>query len=177
MKELLYFAFSDLMVQVEYSKEANSLKYSSHRELSFGERVIVEQYILTNIAMKTDYYRKRPSLFIYLGVDTKLVKELNLYHLKNTLQEVVGKENEVRQKVQELINTSMTAYYFDKIGDQILKLREVMAERPAQEEVNSCLKELSELVDAYNLYADRKISLQEVLPPDLRSRLRGLVIS
>jgi hypothetical protein len=177
MKELLYFAFSDLMVQVEYSKEANSLKYSSHRELTSGERVIVEQYILTNIAMKTDYYRKRPSLFIYLGVDTKLVKELNLYHLKNTLQEVVGKENEVKQKVQELINSSMVSYYFDKIGDQILKLREVMSSAENRDQLAGCLKELAELVDAYNLYADRKITLDEVLPADLRAKLRGSLIA
>ena len=177
MKELLYFAFSDLMVQVEYSKEANSLKYSSHRELTFGERVIVEQYILTNMAMKTDYYRKRPSLFIYMGVDSKLVKELNLYHLKNTLQEMVGKEKEVKQKVQELINTSMMSYYFDKIGDQILKLRDLLSSGGSREEIDDCIVELTELVKAYNLYADRKISLDDVLPGDLRARLRGSVIS
>ncbi len=177
MRELLYFAFSDLMVQVEYSKEANSLKYSSHRELTFGERVIVEQYILTNIAMKTDYYRKRPSLFIYMGVDSKLVKELNLYHLKNTLQEMVGKEKEVKQKVQELINTSMTSYYFDKIGDQILKLREALSSGDGSQQVDECMRELSELVRAYNLYAERKITVDEVLPKDIRLRLRGSMIS
>ena len=171
MKELLYFAFSDLMVQVEYSKEANSLKYSSHREITFGERVIVEQYILTNIALKTDYYNKRPSLFIYMGVDGKLVKELNLYHLKNTLKELVGKEQEVKEKVQDLINTSMTSYYFDKIGDQLLRLRRLTSEGGERAEIEACIRELHELVKAYNLYADEKISLDQVIPSDLRDYL------
>ncbi|MBN1352439.1 hypothetical protein JXJ21_23780, partial [candidate division KSB1 bacterium] len=81
MKELLYFSFSDLLVRVEYSQEANSLKYSSHRDMKFGERVIVEQYLLSNFALKTEYYNRQPALFIYLGVDKKLVKDLNLFHL------------------------------------------------------------------------------------------------
>jgi len=171
MKELLYFAFSDLMVQVEYSKEANSLKYSSHREITFGERVIVEQYILTNIALKTDYYNKRPSLFIYMGVDSKLVKELNLYHLKNTLKDLVGKEQEVKQKVQDLINSSMTSYYFEKIGDQVLRLRRLVREEGQEQEIQACLRELHELVKAYNLYADEAISLDKVIPDDLKGQL------
>ena len=74
------------MVQVSYKKEANSLNYYSHRKLSFGERVIVEQYLLTNIAVKTEYYKKYPALFNYLGINSKLTKDLNEFHLKNTIK-------------------------------------------------------------------------------------------
>ena len=79
MKELLYFSFADMMVKVEYNKDANSLRYASHRKVTFGERVIVEQYLLTNIAVKTDYYKKQPALFIYLGIDAQLVKEMRVF--------------------------------------------------------------------------------------------------
>ena len=76
MKELLYFSSSDLMVQVLYEKEGNSLNYFTHRKLSFGERVIVEQYLLTNIAVKTEYYKKQPANFNYGGISGQLVKRI-----------------------------------------------------------------------------------------------------
>jgi len=118
MKELLYFSSTDLMVEVSYKKESNSVTYSSHRELSFGERVIVEQYLLTNIAVKTEYYKKHPSLFNYVGINNKLTKDLNQFHLKNTIKTLKEKDTEVADSVKKLINKSMASYYFERIDSQ-----------------------------------------------------------
>lgn len=176
MKELLYFSFADLLVRVEYSKEANSLKYSSHRDISFGERVVIEQYLLSNVALKTEFYNRHPAMFIFLGKDEKLTRDLNLFHLKNTLKSLAGREKEVNEKVGELINSSMSNYYFEQIGDTLLELRNNLKEKT---EITSngkdvvAIKEtkekMSELIRAYNMYADKKISLQHVVPVDLKN--------
>lgn len=176
MKELLYFSFSDLLVKVEYSKDANSLKYSSHREIAFDERVVIEQYLLTNIAVKTDFYNRHPALFIYLGKDEKLIRDLNLFHLKNTIKFLAGREKEVKEKVDELISNSMSNYYFEQIGDTILKLRKSLKCGEEQHgDQNNVLvvqetkEKMMELIKAYNLYADKKISFENVVPGDLSS--------
>src|SRR3990172_7360706 len=108
MRELLYFSSSDLMIQVSYKKDVNSIHYFSHRELSFGERVIVEQYLLTNIAVKTEYYKKHPAMLNYIGVNSQLVKELNQFHLKNTMNTLKEKESKVKSSVKSLIDQSMS---------------------------------------------------------------------
>ena len=171
MKELLYFSFADLMVRVEFNKEANSLRYASHRKITFGERVIVEQYLLTNIALKTEYYKRQPALFIYLGVDKQLVKDLNLFHLKNTLKTLVDKEKNVKTTVNNLINQSMLNFYFEKIGDTILAIREAIEHNKPDSVLKELKQSLEELVDAYNLYTDEKINMQKVLPSELQAYL------
>ena len=171
MKELLYFSFADLMVRVEYNKEANSLRYATHRKITFGERVIVEQYLLTNIALKTDYYKKQPALFIYLGIDKQLVKDLNLFHLKNTLKTLVDKEKDVKASVNNLINQSMLNFYFEKIGDTILAIRDTIQEKKSDSELQQLKQTLEELVEAYNLYTDEKINMEKVLPVELQAYL------
>jgi hypothetical protein len=172
MKELLYFSFADLMVRVEYNHDANSLRYSSHRKVSFGERVIIEQYLLTNIALKTDYYKKQPALFIYLGVDSQLVKDLNRFHLKSTLKTLVDKEKDVKASVNDLINQSMLNFYFEKIGDMILSIRHEVECNPENDDIlREYKRRLEELVDAYNLYAEEKINVQKVIPEELHKFL------
>ena len=65
MKDLLYFTFSKLLIKVEYSKDSNILSYSSHRDISTKERKIIENYILTIVASKTEYYKQSSSSFNY----------------------------------------------------------------------------------------------------------------
>jgi hypothetical protein len=166
MKELLYFSSSDLMIQVRYQQEGNSLLYSSHRKLTFGERVIVEQYLLTNIAVKTEYYKKHPAVLNYQGVENKLVKELNQFHLKNTLKNLKDKEQDVEDSVKDLIDTSMSNYYFEQIGNVILELRQV-AEASLDGDVDEYRTRLQELIEAYNSYSDKKVTYKEVVPKEL----------
>ena len=176
MKELLYFSFADLLVRVEYSKEANSLKYSSHRDVSFGERVVIEQYLLSNVALKTEFYNRHPALFIFLGKDEKLTRDLNLFHLKNTLKSLAGREKEVNEKVGNLINNSMSNYYFEQIGETLLELRNNLEQQGAATEpeknvvaIKETKEKMGELIRAYNIYSDKKISLQNVVPVDLQN--------
>lgn len=174
MKELLYFSFSDLLVRVEYSKEANSLKYASHRDVSLSERVVIEQYLLSNIALKTDYYNRHPALFVYLGKDEKLVRDLNMFHLKNTLKFLADREKELKEKVDTLVSSSMSNYYFEQIGDTILELRKNLKQYQDGIESNdfTVVKEtrakIDKLIEAYNLHSGKQISIQNVVPSDLQ---------
>ncbi len=167
MKELLYFSSSDLMIQVQYLQEENSLHYYSHRKLTFGERVIVEQYLLTNIAVKTDYYKKHPANLNYLGINNQLSKELNQFHLKNTIKDLKEKEKNVDSSVKTLIEQSMMNYYFEQIGNVILELRNVIQDHISDNEFEIYRNQLEELIEAYNVYADRKVTYKDVLPKEL----------
>jgi hypothetical protein len=172
MKELLYFSFADLMARVEYHQEGNSLRYATHRKMAHGERVVVEQYILTNIAPKTDYYKRQPAMFIYIGLDAQLVKELNLFHLKNTLKTLVEKEKDVKSSVDGLINQSMQNYYFEQIGDTILEVRREIKKVEiggADERLDQLKLKMEELIKAYNAYSDQKITITEIIPSELKS--------
>lgn len=168
MKELLYFSSSDLMIQVSYTKTLNSIEYFSHRDLSFAERVIVEQYLLTNIAVKTDYYKREPATLKYAGVYSKLVRDLNQYHLKNSMVSLSRNENEVHSSVKNLIDQSMSSYYFEQIGDAILEIRELVG-NVEDDELNSYKSRLTELVNAYNMYSEDQVNVQDVLPAELKS--------
>jgi hypothetical protein len=166
MNELFYFAFADVMVRIEYDKEANSLRYASHRRMTSGERMIIEQYVLTSIAAKTEYYKRQPSRFIYLGVETPLVKNLNNFHYRATPE----KEMNVTASVEGLINQSMQNYYFEQIGDAIVAMRQELRNGAAPSRVASFRRKMEELVEAYNHYAEQKISVAEVIPAELQTQ-------
>jgi hypothetical protein len=160
------------MARVEYHHEANSLRYTTHRQMTYGERVVVEQYLLTNIALKTEYYKRQPALFIYVGLEAQLVKELNLFHLKNTLKTLVEKEQDVKNSVSGLINQSMQNYYFEQIGDTILDARKEIrnfASGCSDDQPGRRKTKMEELVKAYNAYAGQKITINEVIPSELKS--------
>jgi hypothetical protein len=164
MNELFYFAFADLMVRVEYDKEANSLRYASHRRITSEERMLVEHYLLTTVAMKTDYYKRHPSRFIYLGVEAQLVKALR----KTTLNHLAEKEWDATTAVEGLINQSMQNYYFEKIGDAILAMRHELRKGAAQARIAPFRRKMEELIKAYNHYSEQKISVPEVIPSELQ---------
>jgi len=167
MTELLYFSSSDLMIEVDYDAEANTLQYCSHRNLTFGERLIVEQYLLTNVAVKTDYYKKCPSRLNYSGIKAKLVKELNQFHLKNTIKAMKAKERVLEDSVKNLIDSSMSNYYFEQIGDLILNLRRAVKNPSEEKSLSEYFNQLEQLVEAYNKYSVAKVRYQDVLPKDL----------
>jgi hypothetical protein len=165
MNELFYFTFADLMVRIEYNKEANSLRYASHRRMTSGERMVIEQYVLTSIAAKTDYYKRQPSRFIYLGVETQLAKNLDNFYFRATPE----REMDVTASVEGLINQSMQNYYFEQIGDAIVAMRQELRKGAAPARVASFRRKMEELVEAYNHYAEQKISVAEVIPSELQT--------
>lgn len=169
MKELLYFSSSDVMIQVSYSSEKNSLDYYSHRKLTFGERVIVEQYLLNNIAVKTEYYKRVPSVLNYYGVDSRLVKDLNQFHLKSTINVLKDKEKEVESSVRNLIDKSMANYYFEQIGSTIIEIRTLLEDQSDELQLQTYRVKLQELIKAYNSHASKKVSFREILPKELQA--------
>lgn len=168
MSELFYFSFADLMVRVEYSQEANALRYASHRKMTFNERLVVEQYLLANVAQKTDYYKQASSLFVYLGLEAQLVKDLNVFHLKSTLKNLVEKENDVKASVDGLISSSMQNYYSEQIGDAIIAMRREVAAGLSQERALPLRRRMEELVQAYNAYSQQQLSISQVVPAELQ---------
>ncbi len=167
MAELLYFTSSDLMIEVDYKQTENLLSYFSHRNLSFDERVIVEQYLLTNVAVKTDYYKKHPALLNYSGVKVTLAKDLNQFHLKNTIKSLKDKEQEADVAVKNLIDSSMSTYYFEEIGSKILQIREAVSNPSNTKALNEYQHDLRDLIEAYNAYSEKKVSYDGVMPKDL----------
>lgn len=167
MNELFYFAFADLMVRVEYNKDANSLRYASHRRIASGERMIVEQYLLISIATKTDYYKHEESQFICLGVEARLVKAFDLFHHNDTSQRLSENDKDVSVVVEGLINQSMQNYYFEQIGDAIVAMRREFRNGAAPIRVTPFRQRMEKLVEAYNHYSEQKISFAEVIPSEL----------
>ncbi|GEM_PF-541737 len=171
MKELFYFSFADLMARIEYHQGANSLRYATHREMTFDERIIVEHYLLTSFAVKTEYYKRRSALFYYLGVDARLKKDLAVLDSKNPLREPGESEKEVEASVNGLISQSMQNYYFEQIGDTILAARRELANTGAglaNERRHRRKVKLKELIKAYNTYADQKITMDKIIPAELK---------
>lgn len=167
MTELLYFSSSDLMIEVDYKQPENLLSYFSHRQLTFGERVIVEQYLLTNVAVKTNYYKKYPAALNYSGIKVSLVKDLNQFHLKNTIKTLKDKEQEVDAAVKNLIARAMAEYYFEAVGNKIIEIRDLISNSGKEKDLIEHRRQLAELIDAYNTYSEKKVSYHEVLPRDL----------
>ena len=166
--ELLYFPSNDLLIKVDYNDEANSLRYWTNRKMKLNERKNVEQFLLTDYATKVDFYKKIPSLFIFAGIEKDLEKELGFVHLDNMLKYLTKKEKTAEKKVKEAINVSMKNYYFEQIGDEILVLRGEIESECCPQRIRDVKVRMSELLRAYNLYTNQQLTLQDIVPIDLR---------
>lgn len=175
MIELFYFSGSDLLIKVEYAKEGNFLRYASHREMERGERVIAEQYIMVEVAPKTDYFIKHPSMFAYLGIDKQLEKRLSAFHHNNDMKALARDEKEINETVNSLIAESMRDYYTGKIGELLMSMRsEMKGGWKYDTQFLDWKQQMSELLNAYNIYTDQKVTLDEVIPSELRPYWPGL---
>lgn len=173
-RELFYFEFADLMTRIEYKKMTNSLRYASHRQMQFHERLAVEQYILAAIAPKTEYYQGQPAGFVYLGVDPNLAEHLKTFRLKDSSAVSLRKEKEIDNSIHRLISQSLQSYCFDKIGDTVLALRRALEGDDASEKIVSLKEELEELIKTYNSCSQQEIKIDEVIPKELQPALEFL---
>ena len=164
MEEFFYFPTFDLLIKTTYAKEANSLRYCSHRSLKMDEKSAVERYVLTEVGPKTDYYKKTPSILLYIGVDKSLEKELKFYRLQGSVKDILQQNSQIDQQVHSLINESLSAYYFDRVGDELLKLRQSLEESAAEREIEGIIGRINTLLTAYNQRSGQKISIQSILP-------------
>lgn len=175
MNELIYFSGMDLMIKVKHAPKASTLHYVSHREMGHKERVMAEQYMRAKIISKNGHHGNRPSAFVYLGTDKRLKKKLISLQTKHNARRSHGKEREITTAVKNLINVAMRNYYTEKIGELIIRARNELSSGLQQEGKLAVLKQqLSELVQAYNAYADHKIMLEKVIPVELRPYWLGL---
>jgi DNA primase catalytic subunit len=174
MIELFYFSGLDLMIKVEYAKEANSLRYASHREMANDERAMTEQYIMAVVAPKTEFHRKHPSMFVYLGADHRLKERLACFQKKRRLKASHRKEKEITASIHRLINASMRTYYTEKIGELIRSARNKLKHgRQYNAELPKLRAQMTDLVKAYNVYADHQVTLNQIIPSELRPYLTG----
>lgn len=171
MIELFYFSSLDLLIKVKHIKATNALCYASHRELDNKERVMAEQYILAKVAPKTDYYFKHPAMFVYLGVNKDLQKRLSLFHQESDTRSLRRKEREINASVNSLINASMRNYYTEKIGELIMAARGELEHGRQQANLKM---QMNDLLQAYNVYSDQKVTLHEIIPSELKPFWPGL---
>ncbi|MBN1560000.1 hypothetical protein JW998_07100 [candidate division KSB1 bacterium] len=175
MDELFYFPTFDLLIKVVYASEANSIRYATHRSVKIHEKKIVERYILHEIAPKTEYYTRHPSLLLYMGVDVSLKKELKTYQVKDTIKTIIDRKNSIDQKVQDLISSSLSNYYFERLGDKLLFLRRIMDSAPESVEFERTIKEIKALLHAYNQNSGQEIDIRTILPPEAIKHYRQLI--
>jgi len=165
MKELFYFSNSDVMVQIQYSDTDNLLQYTSHRRITDREREIIEQYIKNHVVSEFEDQANIETTLNYAGIDAKLTYNLDQFHLeksKNAKEEPKVNETQIEKSVQDLIQSSMQKYYFEKIGEMLLSLRKAY-EKADDIQINRIKQDLSELIDAYNSYASKKVDLTDIL--------------
>ena len=140
----------------------HGLSYSSHREITEGERKFIEHYICTKVNSDAD-----SESLTYLGINDELAKDLNEYHSKSNLKSLHEKHEKIDGAVKGLIKESMANYYFEQIGKQLIEVRGMIQEGGMNTELNRKKIDLAELVYAYNIYAEQKVSFEKVLPKEL----------
>ena len=166
MQELLYFTFADLLLSVVYDKKNNIFQYRTHRAISPKERIVIDQYLLSKVAIVTDYYKRQESGFLSLGVDIRLVKALDKFHATNASKKAKKDNSSIQEVVSQLVTDSMSEYYFEKVGEEIMILREEMKGLHRQCKIMEYKNNLAVLLKAYNKYGSKKISLDEILPKE-----------
>lgn len=174
MNDLYYFSSLNVLCKITYAKEANSIRYTTDRSLPANERKTVEQYILENLAHDTDYYDRTPSLLLYMGVNPGLQKYHKQVQVKNTIKDVVHQKMDVDKKVKHLISESLSQYYFDKLGDKLLTLRQNISSQSDQE-ADVLILQIRTLLDAYNQNTGQDISLNSILPKEFKDRFEELL--
>jgi len=175
MDELFYFPTFDLLIKIVYAREANSIRYATHRSIKTNEKKVVERYILQEVAPKTEYYDRHPSLLLYMGVDVTLKKELKTYQVKDTIKTIIDRKHSIDEKVQDLISSSLSNYYFERLGDKLLSLRRIMESDAGAEKFENTLKEIKSLLHAYNQNSGQEIDIRTILPPEAIKHYRQLI--
>ncbi|MDZ7266660.1 MAG: hypothetical protein ONB48_02655 [candidate division KSB1 bacterium] len=169
MQELFYFSFADVMARIEYHRDANALRYATHRTLTLQERLLIEQHLLASFARKTEYFQRAPALFIYLGTEEEPARRLKDFHARRELQKF--DDEAITASVGKLIAQALEQYYCERIGDVLLEARRAFAGKSAGDSLQQRKRrkaELQKLIDAYNHYTARTISLAGIVPAELQ---------
>ncbi len=112
-----------------------------------------------------------------MGVDLSLKKELKAYQVKDTIRSILNHKQEIEEKVQMLISDSLSAYYFDRLGDRLLELKNLLSGDAEAEAVEPLIREIGVLLEGYNQYSGRQISIESILPGEIISRYSHFIQS
>ncbi|NOY57710.1 MAG: hypothetical protein GXO75_02095 [Calditrichaeota bacterium] len=166
MDDLYFFPSLNVLIKIVYSKDANSLRYATHRRVSEKERKVIEQYILREYGPQTQYYKRWPSILLYMGIEKNLEKELKYYRLQDTFKEILTSKAQVEKKVKKLISQSLSNYYFERVGDELVKLRQYIMMDNA-EKVDESMNVITVLLEAYNQNSGQSIEITRILPKEV----------
>ncbi|RMG78792.1 MAG: hypothetical protein D6707_09320, partial [Bacteroidetes bacterium] len=111
MKELVYFGKLDLLIKVHYDRDANAIRYLTHRKASVHERISIEKYIILNFAKGTDYLREDYSALLYIGVDPELEKNLKSFREEHDMKKMNARSAELDAMVRKLVKGSLKEFY------------------------------------------------------------------
>lgn len=152
MKHFFYFSNLGIIAQIEYDQDCNTFSYSTHRPLTFTERILIEQYLLYDVAFKqTKFYEITPATFKYHGVEKCLADEVGRAVEMQAEREAAASESEIGAAIKNVADGAMRNFYFDKICEML----EGGGAPDAQK--------LGELVALYNTHADDKITVDALL--------------
>ena len=166
MKKLYYLSSLDLLLRVQYNKDANSIRFVTHRSLKPDEKKVIEEFVLKRIK-EIDQSFSEPSMLFYLGVDDKLSADIRYYRLRGTIDKVLTKKQNIDQQVQDLIHSSLSTYYFEQLGVKILDLRKSIGENAGNDEIDGQIYDIKTLLDAYNMNSGQRLELSQVLPKEV----------
>jgi hypothetical protein len=103
-----------------------------------------------------------------MGIDDALMAKLKRLPAKHG-RRLIEKERRVENAVGELIDRSLSNYYFEQIGNALVEIRRLSPESLLR---GGFEEKLTELVEAYNLHTEKEVSVDEVVPAELREYMK-----
>ncbi|MBN1540941.1 hypothetical protein JW992_02265 [candidate division KSB1 bacterium] len=166
MKNIYYFSSLDLVVRICQSQGKRIIHFTTHRraekeELRQVETFIVKQFDLQKSPSSVD---DETVYLLYLGVEESLPPTNSYQMLQGTIKDVISKRQIIDQQVKHLIDTSLSTYYFEKLGEKLITLRRAMHQRAGNQHIEKIIQEIRLLLDAYNLHAGQNMTLDQILP-------------
>lgn len=169
MSKLIYFSGLNLTSRAESAKEAGSLCSASLREREPQEKESAAQQMRTKMTSKGENAAVTLSALDDLEIDSRLKDKRAVFHTQQNLRRSRKKAREINESVRELVDVSMRNYYLAKMGDCIVHARnELRRGRQHKRSLANLKRQAKELLRAYNAHTAYKLSLEEIIPAELK---------
>ncbi len=167
MEELYYLQNLDLLIKVMVDEHEGHIRFYTHRHITESETVEVEHFIHHQIGYGVPNYSGALELLRYAGMDSALASELRFHRLQGTIKNVLNKKQDIDIKVRKLIETSSSTYYFERLGDELVKLRKALNAQAPKATLKMLLNNIRILLHAYNSNSGQNLELSQVVPEHL----------
>jgi hypothetical protein len=167
MEELYYLQNLDLLIKVMMDEDEGYVRFYTHRHITESETSEVEHFIHYQIGFEVPNHSGAPEFLRYAGLDSTLASELRFHRLQGTIKNVLNKKQDIDIKVHTLIETSLSTYYFERLGDELVKLRKALNAQESKETLHILLQNIKILLDAYNSNSGQNLELSQVVPEHL----------